>query len=148
VTAVSKRTRQFVAYALVFMAVDLGIFYVSYFLYGIIVARYPLRDSFVGALYEIIWRLLFSQAPLQFLFLLLVARLSGGYGFVATVASAVSAFFVAGIISFSTMHSVLRLFALPSRQGLGEGFVLLVTVSIAWLVTKPLRDRAVAAKAA
>lgn len=122
---------KYVAY---FIAIDLAVFFFLYFVHNTFFIGLSIADSVLKAVYEMIWRMFYGQLVLQCLCLTALRYLNLQHHLVLILLCAALTFIIAGLISFSDIAAVVKLFFFPTKQGMGEAFVLLITTACAWVV--------------
>lgn len=114
-------------YILSFLGVELLIFFSIYVLHALIFKSFSLPDAAIRGLYEIFWRIISLQIIIQAVFMYFAVK-AGFVRELMVFVSALVAYAVACVISFSDMAAIWNLMRLPTKEAVGEGFAITVSV--------------------
>jgi hypothetical protein len=88
---------------------------------------FSLPDSLVRGGYEVFWRFMSLQIFMQVILMFILLRVGISRELVILI-SALTAYSAACIIAFSEVSAVWGLMRLPTKEAVGEGFAIVVSV--------------------
>ncbi len=115
------------AFVLSFTTIEVIIFVALYILHAFIFKGFSFPDSMIKGGYELFWRVMSLQIFIQILFIFIACKINYQRD-IMILLGALLAFSIASVISFSDFSSVWRLMKLPTKETLGEGFAISVSV--------------------
>ena len=127
-----KRFSDFLSYMAYFLAVDVSVFFGIYFLHAVQSKGFGPSAAATTGLYEVIWRLVSLQLIIQILLMLVLFYLGAHRRIVFVLIAALIAFSISSILSFSDPSSILKLLYPGNREGIGEGFAIILSALCAW----------------
>jgi len=118
--------------------VDIVCFFSLYAIFSVALRDFALIDALTQAGYEVVWRMISLQIPIQIGFLLFINLLDRQRNYFEVLLATMLAFSFACLFSFSDVNSIWKLLSLPTRHNLGEGFAIFVSVTLAYVIMKLL----------
>lgn len=122
-----KKTLDGPAFVFAFVGVELLIFFSIYVLHALMFKSLTLPDSLVRGGYEVFWRFMSLQIFMQVILMFILLRVGISRELVILI-SALTAYSAACIIAFSEVSAVWSLMRLPTKEAVGEGFAIVVSV--------------------
>lgn len=129
-----KKALDAIPYLLSFVLLEVVLFSLLYVVHAQALKGFGLYDALAKGGYALLWRVLSLQVFMQLGLLTVAAGFGFQRNYLVVLSLSLVAFFVASALSFSGFSSAWRLMQFPTRDSMGEGFAILVSVTIAYLL--------------
>ena len=116
-------------------AVVLSIFFVLFFVHSLVLKDFPLLDSAAKGGYAVFWRIISLQVFVQIALFVVLAHFSLHKGLPYLLVGTVLSLVLATSMVYSPAL-LPKLLTLPSKEELGEGFALILSIVLAWSFMK------------
>lgn len=120
-------------FVLSFIAIDILFYVMFYVLHAFIFGGFIFSEALLKGGYELYWRVISLQVVLQILFMFAGLKI-GFQRELMILLAALLAFAIASFISFSDISSLWKLMKLPTKDVLGEGFAISMSVIITMVI--------------
>ena len=118
-------------YIATLVAFDLAIFFVIYLLHSLIFKGFPIFDSIAKGGYAILWRLISLQIIIQIVLMFSLSFFKWHKNILKLLLAVIGSLIIAISIVYSP-SLIPRLVTLPNREVIGEGFALVLSITMAW----------------
>lgn len=120
-------------YVLLFLGVELFIFFGIYVLHALFFKSFPFSESLVRGGYEVFWRFISLQIFIEAALIFVSLKIEFSRELMM-FASALLAYSIASVISFSEMSAIWNLMKFPTKEAVGEGFAIAVSVILTLMI--------------
>jgi hypothetical protein len=130
-----KKITEALPYLANLLALDVLIFFVLFFVHSLVLKDFPLLDSAAKGGYAVFWRIISLQVFVQIALFVVLAHFSLHKGLPYLLVGTVLSLVLATSMVYSPAL-LPKLLTLPSKEELGEGFALILSIVLAWSFMK------------